>query len=155
MAHCRLAWAYQLRERYADAIPEYELALQIKADYAYAHAGLGWAFFHLGRFQEALDSLQRASRMDPEYQNDSQHLIAIGQTQKEMGLFADAAVTLNESIRLDPGNAETFLQISVVYSELGNWESVLRSGRQYVELRPNEVTGLLGNFECSLGVREI
>jgi tetratricopeptide (TPR) repeat protein len=79
--------------------------------------------------------------MDPEYQNDSQHLIAIGQAQKEMGLFADAVVTLNEAIRLDPGNAETFLQISVVYSELGNWESVLRSGRQYVELRPNEVTG--------------
>src|SRR5579871_5398831 len=71
-AYTWMGWAYQQRDKYEEAIPYFENALQMNQDYAYPHAGLGWSFLHLGRFQEALNSFHRATRIDPGYGNDSE-----------------------------------------------------------------------------------
>ena len=47
----------------------YERALQLVPTYADAHADLSLVYYDLGRYQEALDSLNRAIRINPKLQS--------------------------------------------------------------------------------------
>jgi tetratricopeptide (TPR) repeat protein len=50
---------------YAEAINFYDRALQERPDYPDVHARLGVIFSRLQRYQESIDSLNRAFRMKP------------------------------------------------------------------------------------------
>src|ERR1700757_520285 len=63
-AHCWIGCACQQREKYAEAVPYFEQALRLQPDCAAAHAGMGWSELRLGHVQEALNSFQRAFRID-------------------------------------------------------------------------------------------
>jgi len=54
------------RGKYAEAVPAFEKATELQADYADAYLYLGRSLVSLGRWQEALPPLRAAYRLAPE-----------------------------------------------------------------------------------------
>lgn len=69
--HCHLAAAYVQAERYAEAMTEYTLALQLNIANVDALAGRSELFLREGQVAEALNDLQAALRLDPKAERDS------------------------------------------------------------------------------------
>ena len=54
------------QRRYEDALALYRTLLEINPDHALTHSNVGAALLHLGRPQEALQSIERALALDPD-----------------------------------------------------------------------------------------
>ena len=61
-----LAMARFGQRRYEDALALYRTLLEIDPDNALTHSNAGAALLHLGRPQEALQSIERALALDPD-----------------------------------------------------------------------------------------
>ena len=61
-----LAMARFGQRRYEDALALYRMLLEINPDDALTHSNAGAALYHLGRPQEALQSIERALALDPD-----------------------------------------------------------------------------------------
>ena len=66
-SHLQLGNLYSDQGRYADAVPEYQSALEINADLADAHYRLGQAYVHTGQKDRAQEQLQVYQRLRAEH----------------------------------------------------------------------------------------
>jgi tetratricopeptide (TPR) repeat protein len=73
-------------------------ALQINNELVEAHEIKGLALFKLGRYQEALESLEAALKIDDDL-HDALYFRAM--TQEKLGLFDKALLSINRILRLD------------------------------------------------------
>jgi TolB-like protein/Flp pilus assembly protein TadD len=56
---------FRAQGRYAEAIPEYELALALNRNWVGAMSSLGWCKFYIGAVEDAIPSIERAIRLSP------------------------------------------------------------------------------------------
>ena len=57
------------QQRYEEAYALYRTMVQINPDSAVTHSNLGAALYHLGRFEQALESIERSLALDPDLEN--------------------------------------------------------------------------------------
>jgi tetratricopeptide (TPR) repeat protein len=77
---------------------------------------LGAAYIHLGRSQEAVEALQQAIRINPNYAEARNNL---GWAYVNLGRFRDAVQTLQQAIRLKSDYAEAYTNLGAAYRDLG------------------------------------
>src|SRR5262249_57108053 len=53
------------QHRYDEAIPEYETAIALNRNWAYAYSHVGWCKFMSGRVEELIPAQERAIRLSP------------------------------------------------------------------------------------------
>jgi tetratricopeptide (TPR) repeat protein len=80
-AHLQLANLYSQRRQYAEAVPEYQLALKLSSDIADAHFRLGQAYVHLGN----KDLANEQFKLHQEYRE--RHLAEIDKQRLEIQQF--------------------------------------------------------------------
>ena len=94
-----LANTLRARERFDDAVVEYEASLRLRPDLEDAHTNLGGTLLTLGRRAEGLAHFRRALAILPnsagEHRNLGRALIAAGETE-------EGVQHLREAIRIDP-----------------------------------------------------
>ena len=61
-----LAMAYFRERRYEEALARYRTLEEIRSDSARTHSNVGATLYHLGRPEEALQSIERALALDPD-----------------------------------------------------------------------------------------
>lgn len=99
MAYSNLANAYNLQERYGEAIPLALKSLEIKPRYIAARFNLGFAYLRLGRYQEAIEQFERVELSWPDNSNLYRHL---GEAYGKVGRYEEGVVALLKAAELDP-----------------------------------------------------
>jgi len=86
----RRGHSYSWDQRWSEAITEFEVAVGALADEPAAYAGLGMAYYELGKLDKALDNYKLASRHS---RGDMIYLKHVADVQDRLGLLEEAGQT--------------------------------------------------------------
>jgi serine/threonine-protein kinase len=106
-----------------DSVAAYQrsLALQPTAE---AYANLGVAFYYLGIYNKAADTLEQAVRMDPNRHETVAALAdayrQLGRRDKAMSMYETAINLALQAYRVNPRDASTLGGLAVYYAEKGD-----------------------------------
>ncbi len=110
--HFYVATALKELERYAEAVPHLQAAIELEPDeYAY-HNLLGFCLFKEKRHQESIQALERAVELKPYAGIDH---ASIGSNLRELGRYDEALVRYRRALELDP--TLTFARENIVRIE--------------------------------------
>lgn len=101
-AHFNLAAVLEARERFNEAIFQYQAALRAKPNNALVQNNLGALYQQKGDAQAAIRAYRQAVRLDPAYPNARYNL---GNALLAAGAASEATAHLREAIRLRPEDA--------------------------------------------------
>jgi tetratricopeptide (TPR) repeat protein len=114
------------------------------------HIGLGNAYEHLGRLDEAAREYKTASAFKPDYAETHNKL---GTVYEHLGRFGEAAREYKTALTLKPDYAEAHNNLGIVYKDLGRLEESLREFQISLKLKPDDIQPRLnlGNVYRALG----
>jgi tetratricopeptide (TPR) repeat protein len=127
-------WAYYRKGDYDRAIHDYDQAIQLKSDYAFAFNNRGLAYSAEGDYRRAIENYSAAIRLKPDYalalnnrglayssQHDAEHAIQ----------------DFDEAIELRPDNAETFYNRGRAYAGTDDFERAIKDFTRAIQLKPD------------------
>lgn len=153
-ARVLLGDAYRDTARYADAVKQYDAALELKADHPAALAGLGLVAMQQKEWRTAEGYWRRTIEVLQKNQFASQDMrlerayYYLGVTLIQVAEYEEAVAYLKEALRMRRADADTHYALAVAYRELGltkNQRQSLESALSFVPSMPeaNYDLGLL------------
>ncbi len=106
------------------AVAAYTQRIEANPNSGEAHRQLGEIYFLQGRDEQALVEFLAASWLDP---RDAKAYAGAGQVQARLLKYADAAVTLERALSLDPGMREARYALGTSLMRLGKTEEAKRA----------------------------
>jgi tetratricopeptide (TPR) repeat protein len=103
---CWIGYAYQQLGNQPNAIAAFERALQVNPSCAYAHTRIGCYLANIGQYQPALDSLLRASRIEPRYEEHRDYLLTLGSAYAHLNLMTESLAAYEKAHHLFPSDVE-------------------------------------------------
>jgi len=119
LAFVRAGYCLNHLNRSVEALPFYERALQLVPTYADAHANLSFAYYDLGRYQEALDSLNRAMRNNPKLQSIPYWTYILAQICGKLQLWEQALAAFMKTAELNESDGNAWHGVGWAFSKLG------------------------------------
>jgi len=134
----------------AAALPHFERAVALKAEWGAARATLGHTLARLGRLEEALVHLRRGAALDPA---DARVRNNLGLAYSLLGKADEAERTFREALALDPHYAQPYANLSGLYERFGRAGDAIAAAEQALRLTPAfpEALHALGNALKSQG----
>ena len=114
------------QKQYAKAIEIYKKILAIDLDFSTAHAGMGDALFRLGRYEEAIESLERSVELHAIPSLAATHLLMMGQAAGKLGRSMDAAQYYKRAVEFDSQNTSALEHLAVMRFGEKRYEDALR-----------------------------
>ena len=138
-----LAETYRKLNRYSQSIVFYRKVIDSNPRSFEAHYGLGITLKLLGKYDDALEEMKKASeiRISPEVYR------VFGEIYFNKGVIDLAIKSFEESIRLDPSSAEGHFLLGFALGEKGKTDESLESVKKAIELNP-----ALAQFEPNLPI---
>ena len=127
-----------------DAIQQYQLALQIKPDYAEAHNNWGVALVQMNRVPEAIEHYKQALRIRPDYPEVNYNL---GIALIRAGRMTEAVRPWQSTLQARPDDAEAHYNFGVVLGQLGKDQEAIGHWEEALRLKPD-----LAEAHFNLGV---
>ena len=119
--------------KYAEAIAQFDQAVEIDPSLAYVWHDRGVCYRELGRDAEALKNFDQAAKLAPD---NEEFLFSRAEMQKKVGilqqrrdLLESAAQVLNRVVEINPNHAEAWNSLGICSKELGKE----KLSRQYYE----------------------
>lgn len=154
-----LAETLRTQGRYEEAVAGYRLALEIDAEFAPSHAGLGIALFQWQRYEEAIAALEHALDLQPALPiAGSSPYVFLGRAAQQLGR-PEADEYFARAIQVDPRDHEALDHLAMARFGQQRYEEALTLYRTMVDITPdNAVTHsnlgatlyYLGRFEQAL-----
>lgn len=165
-AHAQIAKIYLDREQYADALAQYELALENDSGHEDAVIGLcvSFAFVQPDQAEVPCQAAQMLQPNNPDVHNalgvslalqgredealkafeeavrlDPEHDWAhnnLGYMYLNQGLFAEAIAELNIAIGITPENAKAYNNLGIAYARQGNYDQAIPAYEEAIRLNP-------------------
>jgi tetratricopeptide (TPR) repeat protein len=133
-AVCNFAIALWHTDDKDGCVEAYTKATLLDSGSAEGHYGLGWAFYNLHRYAEAVVPLRSAIELDPKHAEAHYHLgmvlLGIGKPEEALGV-------LRKATKLRPEHAETHYAIGATLAAQGKLADAVESYREAVRLRPD------------------
>jgi len=129
-------WANMGMKAYEQAINDYNSAIELKPEYAWAYGSRGLVYRILKDYQRAIADFDHAIELKPEY------AWAYGSRGRAYHLLKDyqrAIADFDRAIELDPRYIWAYEQRGRVYRKLRNYQRALEDYDHAVELDPNYV----------------
>jgi len=135
-AHENLAANLIARERFGEALREYDRALAVDPSSARASSGRGAALLALGRGEEAGKELQKTLRLDPSDREARKNLwILYG----ERGEREQALAVIREAVRLDPRDRDSRFRLAATLFSSGRIGEAEEQFRVLVGIDPKDL----------------
>ncbi|MCC6532787.1 MAG: glycosyltransferase family protein [Burkholderiales bacterium] len=132
-SHC-LAGDRLLAQGLAErACGEYQAAIEAGDDCARAHLGQSRAYIALGRIDEAFDSLEVASALNPECVATLQCLAAL---RRDSGAVAEAIALLERAVALQPMRSDLHCELALALNRAGRVAAAVQAYRTAIALNP-------------------
>ena len=128
------------QQRHDEALALYREALELDAEFAPAIAGMGIAFFELERYEEAIESMQRALVLVPELPEASSLHRLTGRALQELGRPGEAAAQFARTLELDPRDTEALDRLGFLRFNAGRYEEAAEYYRALLEVSPTDAT---------------
>ena len=129
-------WAYMGMKAYEQAINDYNSAIELKPEYAWAYGSRGLTYHLLKDYRRAIADFDHAIELKPEY------AWAYGSRGRAYHLLKDyqrAIADFDRAIELDPRYIWAYEQRGRVYRKLRNYQRALEDYDHAIELDPNYV----------------
>jgi tetratricopeptide (TPR) repeat protein len=97
------------------------------------HNNLGITYDRIGRYEEALEELNTALRLNPGYIEVHNNLAV---TYDRMGKYDEAERELQEALRLKPDYTEAHNNLGSLYARSGRYEEAIEELREALRLNP-------------------
>ena len=140
-ARYNLAQAYADAGRHAEAVPEFEAALDLLTSTAPVHNNLGNSLMALGRLPEAKAQFEAALQRDPRYANAHFNL---GNLLLAAGDKPGALTHFREVVALDPAALEARTNLAGLLLELGQLDDARTQFEFVLRTRPDSVEAHFG-----------
>ncbi len=135
MAHYGMGNVFLQKEKWDDAITQFQQALQIRPDYAEACNNLGLALFKEGRAGEAISQYKNALRLQPGYADASYNL---GNAFLQKGRLDEAISCYQNALQIQPGNAQVHGNLGVALFQKGNTNDAITHFQIAVQIGPDD-----------------
>jgi tetratricopeptide (TPR) repeat protein len=169
---------YFSKNKFEQALKEYEEALKLYPSLAAAHNNMGSAYFALARYEEAARSFKEAARLDPSYAQAhfnlalafiklgrereasdaldaaSRAYTAAGDEHLEAGRLKEAEESFRALLQIDPEYALAFQRIGLVYNAARRFDEAAASFNRALQKNPDNPSALEGLAESFLGLRD-
>lgn len=133
-AHYNLGAMLQARGALAEAIPQYERALQLRPGDATVENSLGGALLAAERLDEAVAHLRKAAAARPDYFDARYNL---GNALAASGDFRSALAEFQAAVRLKPDDAGAETNLGSALAQLGRTEEAKLHFERALKLDPN------------------
>ena len=130
------------RGDYASTIPRYREVLSRDPGLKIVHYKLGQAFFHTGKYNEALDEFKKAIQLGGD---EALATFDLAQTYLKLNRVEEAIVGFERTIQMDPGHYRARTNLGVLYKNAGRTADAIRQFEKALESAPNSVNAL-GNL---------
>jgi tetratricopeptide (TPR) repeat protein len=131
-------WVLEKMEKWNEMLDAFENALRVGGDnkmQAQAWDGKGRAFFHLGRYDEALPAYNTAIQLNPSRFETYTHK---GKLQVYMGNYRDAITEFDKTIGINPSYSEAWWYKAVALENLGDHAGAGTAQAKAVSLDPEK-----------------
>jgi tetratricopeptide (TPR) repeat protein len=122
------------QNRLAEAVVQYERALELKPNFPDALANLGEALNRLGRKEEAKARFEQAMQLAP---GNSNVAVNLGQLLDEHGELSAALIRDTEAVRADPNNAVAHFDLAQCLRVMGRSSEAQREYAEALRLDPD------------------
>ncbi len=133
VAHSGLGAVLASQHRTAEALPELELAAQLRPDSAEGHYNLGTALAELRRNSEAAAEFTIATRLEPG-DPEAHHRLAV--TLAVLGRPNDAAQEFAAVAKLRPDDAATQYNLEIALENAGRMDEAIAHFSEALRLKP-------------------
>lgn len=178
LAHTDKGLDYFSRNKFEQAIKEYDEAIRLYPMLAAAHNDRGSALFALGRFDDAAACFNRAIEIDPKYAqahlnlalvsiklgrereaNDSllsasRAYITEGDEQFVLGHLAEAEVSYKSLLQIDPDYAVAHFKLGLVYNAANRYAEAVEAFKRVINKLPDSADAYEDLGEAYTGLRK-
>ncbi len=116
------------------AITDYNNALAINPDYAWAYAGRAETKRWLEQYDEAIADFNKATDLEPEF---VWAIAGRAQTRHQLKQYEEAIKDFTHAVELNPGYAWAVAERGKTYQKMGKYENALADFNKTLELDPN------------------
>jgi adenylate cyclase len=128
------SWSAMFEKDLDRAKSEANIALSLNPNFSGAYASLGSIHTYSGRPLEAIEALERASRLDPAFRPG--HLHFLGMSYLLAAKYETAAALLRERILLVPGTDFSRVLLASALGHLGQVDEAHRIWKELTEINP-------------------
>jgi len=128
-------------EDWRDAVGFFQAALRIDVEYAQAHLGLGIAYWHLGRTDEAIFEYRTALRLHPSF---AEAHFGLGVAYRQQGRLEEAIHHYLVALRLNPVYAQAHYNLGVAYCQQDRWDEAISEFQAVLCITPDDADTRFG-----------
>ncbi len=110
-AESLLGWAQMLAEQYDDALDTFDIVLQKEPTNALARINVGYVCLKKQLFQDAIEHLSKAIRLDNDKKATLYAHYYLGLVYQERGMFEDAEMFFMKTLKLGPNLIEAYYEL--------------------------------------------
>lgn len=166
------------KNKFEQAVKEYNEAIRAFPSLAAAHNNLGSALFALGRFEEAAASFRQAAQLDPKYAqahfnlalaliklghereandslvNASRAYFDAGEEHLREGRLPEAEASFNALLQIDPDDPPAHLMLGLLYNNAGRHAEAVASFERVISKQPDSADAYQNLGEAYIGLRK-
>ena len=135
----QIADIFRVRADYRKAVEAYRDALETEPDNAKAHAGLGDALFRLERYQEAIDSMQRALVLQPDQPSAPALHYLTGESLQALGRPEQALAHYENALRVNPQFDDAARRLAALLFAQQRYQEALEVYQPLADRNPGDV----------------
>ncbi|MBZ5705917.1 MAG: protein kinase [Acidobacteriia bacterium] len=122
------------------ALPFYQRAVELDPNFAMAYARMGTVYYNLGQEKSAEENRQRAFELR-DRASEHEKLYIMSHYYADSGQLEKGITALELYKQTYPRDSTPYINVSLIYIALGQFENALDNSRQAVELDPDTVNG--------------
>jgi serine/threonine protein kinase/tetratricopeptide (TPR) repeat protein len=133
-------------------VQAYQKAHDLDVSVPQVHAGLGWAYFHLGQFDLAYASFKQALALDA---NDAGVNFGAGSFLRSVGLDEPAIKHYERAVEFDPLDYVSYYLSAACYWNIGDYRNADLRMRQAMTIKPDSQALILWHTRLLITMKNL